>query len=388
MSARVPLALGLAALVVLSSTIASAQAGSVLFHGEVAAGFVLQNADRGRFGAGAYTGLRVGYAVTDNVSVQLGTGNAWFLADEGDPGRLYTLGGGARFYLPVSDRVIGGPWLDANLALGVTGSLERFVVDAGVGWAFRPAHWISVGPVVRYHYILQPNSQPRPDDGHVLEGGINLTFHALARPDDEPPASDDDGDRVFDPEDRCPDAPEDHDGFQDEDGCPDPDNDSDGFLDADDRCPLRAETRNGHEDDDGCPDVSPPPASEPEPPADLASPAPVYLEEQVMFRVGSPRVSPRFRELIHGVCAQLSADPNLRVRVVGHADERGSQGVNQELAARRAGAVARLVVRLCEVAPERVESAGYGATQPMCADESRECLEQNRRVMFQVLRRR
>ncbi|HEY2370375.1 MAG TPA: hypothetical protein VGH87_28460, partial [Polyangiaceae bacterium] len=33
-----------------------------------------------------------------------------------------------------------------------------------------------------------------------------------------------DGDGVVDDLDKCPDEPEDHDGFQDDDGCPDPDN--------------------------------------------------------------------------------------------------------------------------------------------------------------------
>ena len=39
--------------------------------------------------------------------------------------------------------------------------------------------------------------------------------------------------------DKCPDDPEDFDGFQDEDGCPDPDNDNDGILDKDDTLPER-----------------------------------------------------------------------------------------------------------------------------------------------------
>ncbi len=46
-----------------------------------------------------------------------------------------------------------------------------------------------------------------------------------------------DGDGVPDDVDKCPDEPEDRDGFQDDDGCPDPDNDRDGVLDAVDQCP-------------------------------------------------------------------------------------------------------------------------------------------------------
>ena len=38
--------------------------------------------------------------------------------------------------------------------------------------------------------------------------------------------------------DQCVEAPEDRDGFQDDDGCPDVDNDADGTLDVQDNCPL------------------------------------------------------------------------------------------------------------------------------------------------------
>ncbi|MCA9559175.1 MAG: OmpA family protein, partial [Myxococcales bacterium] len=63
-----------------------------------------------------------------------------------------------------------------------------------------------------------------------------------------------DKDGILDPDDACPDDPEDKDEFQDEDGCPEPDNDEDGILDVDDKCPLDLEDRDGFEDEDGCPD--------------------------------------------------------------------------------------------------------------------------------------
>ncbi len=71
----------------------------------------------------------------------------------------------------------------------------------------------------------------------------------------EPNIGDRDGDGIKDDVDKCPDDPEDFDGFEDEDGCPDPDNDKDGILDVDDKCPNEPETKNGFEDEDGCPDA-------------------------------------------------------------------------------------------------------------------------------------
>ncbi len=66
--------------------------------------------------------------------------------------------------------------------------------------------------------------------------------------------NDRDGDGIPDNVDKCPDDPEDFDGFQDADGCPDPDNDQDGILDVDDLCPNDPEDKDGFEDADGCPD--------------------------------------------------------------------------------------------------------------------------------------
>jgi hypothetical protein len=77
-------------------------------------------------------------------------------------------------------------------------------------------------------------------------------------PPNPPPAAlgdDPDADGVVGAQDRCPNEPEDRDGFQDEDGCPDPDNDGDGISDVNDLCPVEAEDADGVQDEDGCPDA-------------------------------------------------------------------------------------------------------------------------------------
>jgi len=71
---------------------------------------------------------------------------------------------------------------------------------------------------------------------------------------EKPKETDRDHDGILDSLDRCPDDPEDRDGFEDGDGCPDPDNDRDGILDAQDQCPNDPEDRDGFQDEDGCPD--------------------------------------------------------------------------------------------------------------------------------------
>jgi hypothetical protein len=65
---------------------------------------------------------------------------------------------------------------------------------------------------------------------------------------------DSDADGIVDSADKCPNDPEDRDGFQDSDGCPDGDNDQDGVLDFNDKCCYQAEDQDGVEDLDGCPE--------------------------------------------------------------------------------------------------------------------------------------
>jgi outer membrane protein OmpA-like peptidoglycan-associated protein len=65
----------------------------------------------------------------------------------------------------------------------------------------------------------------------------------------EPGAGDRDGDGIKDDVDKCPDDPEDFDGFEDEDGCPDLDNDQDGIPDTLDKCPNEP----GPRENQGCP---------------------------------------------------------------------------------------------------------------------------------------
>ena len=69
-----------------------------------------------------------------------------------------------------------------------------------------------------------------------------------------PVTHDRDGDGLRDGRDRCPDAPEDRDRFDDGDGCPDLDDDGDGLPDARDACPAEREDDDDFRDDDGCPD--------------------------------------------------------------------------------------------------------------------------------------
>lgn len=68
-----------------------------------------------------------------------------------------------------------------------------------------------------------------------------------------PARFDRDSDGIADARDKCPEEPEDQNGFLDLDGCPD--DDGDGIAYGRELCPTEAEDFDGFEDDDGCPDL-------------------------------------------------------------------------------------------------------------------------------------
>jgi len=90
--------------------------------------------------------------------------------------------------------------------------------------------------------------------GLLHDKGANPEVRAFIGIVFEPNIGDRDCDGIKDDVDKCPDDPEDFDGFEDEDGCPDPDNDRDGIPDVDDKCPNVPEDKDGVQDEDGCPE--------------------------------------------------------------------------------------------------------------------------------------
>ena len=141
----------------------------------------------------------------------------------------------------------------------VVAELIGQVALGGTSDVTRSAHEVLAG--IRLY--LARNSYMTLGVGRGLRGGWGGTNYSYGSPDIrgflgfvfEPSIGDRDGDGIKDDVDKCPDEPEDFDGFEDEDGCPDPDNDRDGIPDVDDKCPNEPETKNGYQDEDGCPDT-------------------------------------------------------------------------------------------------------------------------------------
>ena len=305
-----------------------------------------------------------------------------------------------------------GPFIDIGGGVGLTGEEIRGVLDAGIGWGFATGN-VDLAPVARYVQVLQPQGGLDGRDAKLLLLGIELTFFDARRapppPVEEPPPGDRDGDGYVDPEDGCPDEPEDFDDFEDEDGCPDVDDDRDGILDVDDQCRLEPEDRDGFEDEDGCPDPDNDGDGFLDPNDDCPDEAEiingnedqdgcpdegliqlvqdrVVLEEHVLFDFERSRVKSAARPVLRAIVELWRQHPEWdELRIEGHADERGNEEFNKELSERRAGNVMRALVELG--IPRRIfEFEGSGSARPMIPNaDTEEEHQKNRRVEFVIV---
>jgi peptidoglycan-associated lipoprotein len=79
--------------------------------------------------------------------------------------------------------------------------------------------------------------------------------------------------------------------------------------------------------------------------------------------------------------AWLKQNPNIRLTVEGHCDERGSQEYNLALGDRRANAVKEFLLSQ-GIAQSRMNVISYGEERPACHEETDDCYQRNRRAEF------
>ena len=216
------------------------------------------------------------------------------------------------------------------------------------------------------------------------------------------PDPDNDGDGIPDASDKCPNDPEDHDGFEDADGCPDPDNDKDGIPDVSDKCPNEPEDKDGFQDADGCPDPDNdkdgiPDAddkcpNEPGVPPDgcpkkynlvVVTEKKIEIKQTIYFEFNKSTIKPVSFPLLNEVAQALADNATIRVEIGGHTDSIGNDAYNMKLSQSRAEAV-RLYLMMRGIDAARMTAKGYGETVPIADNRTAAGRAQNRRVEFLI----
>ena len=101
----------------------------------------------------------------------------------------------------------------------------------------------------------------------------------------------------------------------------------------------------------------------------------------IYFDFDSAEVRPADRDLVTRHAMQLSNDPAARVRLEGHADERGSREYNIGLGERRAQAVRQLLM-VQGVSAAQISTVSFGEERPAAFGSTEADYAENRRVEF------
>ena len=324
----------------------------------------------------------------------------------------------------------------------VADTYATYLLSSKAASAIKPSNEVTGGIKV----FVERNSYLMLGAGPRYTNGFEAAdFRAFIGFIFEPSIGDRDGDGLKDDVDKCPDEPEDFDGFQDEDGCPDPDNDNDGILDKDDRCPDNPEDRDGDQDEDGCPEGSdgdrdgdgipdskdkcpddpedkdgfqdkdgcPDPDNDKDGILDVNDKCPnepetyngyqdedgcpdkgnVIIEgdklvilKKIKFKVNSAEILPESNEILDAVATTVLHHPEFTlIEVAGHADERADDQYNLRLTQDRVNSVmAALIAR--KVPRDRLRAKGYGEFCPEDPAHNEEAWEKNRRVEFKIVK--
>jgi outer membrane protein OmpA-like peptidoglycan-associated protein len=103
------------------------------------------------------------------------------------------------------------------------------------------------------------------------------------------------------------------------------------------------------------------------------------VPSDISFDVNQAVIKPQLRSVLDNFASGLNQDQTLRVRVVGHTDNTGSDAINDPLSERRAASV-RNYLEDRGVAGSRIEIAGRGSHEPVADYATDSGRARNRRV--------
>jgi peptidoglycan-associated lipoprotein len=110
-----------------------------------------------------------------------------------------------------------------------------------------------------------------------------------------------------------------------------------------------------------------------------AQDAALLAKRRVHFAFDSSQLDDENRKIVEAHARNMVANPNIKVHLEGHCDERGTREYNLALGERRAQTVER-AMRVLGVASNRITTVSYGEEKPLDKGHSEAAWAQNRRV--------
>jgi peptidoglycan-associated lipoprotein len=110
-----------------------------------------------------------------------------------------------------------------------------------------------------------------------------------------------------------------------------------------------------------------------------------FESESIYFDFDKSDLKPEARAILDKKADWLRSNPQYRVRVEGHCDNRGSNEYNVALGERRADAAMKYMVAQ-GIPANRLSTISYGEERPKCTQETEACWAMNRRDEFRLLK--
>ena len=118
--------------------------------------------------------------------------------------------------------------------------------------------------------------------------------------------------------------------------------------------------------------------------AAIGSPERVSFEnEDVLFAYDSSTLSPQAQDILRKKAAFLRSNPNVKVTIEGHTDERGTNEYNLALGEARAKSAKSFLVDL-GIPAARMATISYGEERPLAKGHTEADYAQNRRAHFVI----
>ena len=129
-----------------------------------------------------------------------------------------------------------------------------------------------------------------------------------------------------------------------------------------------------------------PPPVEPEIPKEEVEKELVKQEDlqPIYFDFDKYNLRPGDREILNRNTKVLKKNPNVKIRIEGNCDERGSVEYNLALGERRARAAMEYLINL-GIAPDRISIISYGKEKPKYPGHNEEAWAKNRRDDFVIV---
>lgn len=106
----------------------------------------------------------------------------------------------------------------------------------------------------------------------------------------------------------------------------------------------------------------------------------------IEFDNGSSELKTSMYEDLDKLADFLMDNPDFKLRISGHTDSDGGYDFNMDLSKSRANAIAEYIIYFGRISAVRIETFGYGSTQPIVEEITEEDKALNRRVEFELYR--